>query len=186
LGGLGIEVLPLPELTVAGVAQFDPEQVSFEASFRPVHWLLLAAGATWKRWSRFGNPIEYTAVPEGYPPQPVPDFDDTWTVRIGGEMELCAGPVHFEPRLGLSFEPTPTGEQKDFHNYLDNDRVITAVGLGVEWESIHLGLALQWQHLLDRRHDKSGYDGWQDMPGESELKHGGDIVFWAIELGAEL
>ena len=189
LGGLDIEILPIPTLEVSGTAQYDPEQLWLEVSVRPTEWLLAAGGFTWKRWSGYGNPIGYTATPTGWPEQPAPGFEDTWTLRAGSEASIDIGPVRLLPRIGVAWEPTPVPEQTGFHNYLDNDRVISGTGLGLRWEFLRVDVALQWHHLLprtDRKRTAEAGVALMDNPGFPALRHTGDIVFFGLELGAEL
>ena len=185
LSGLDVEVLPIPILAVDGTAQFDPEQVWLELSGRPHPQLLLASTLTWKRWSTFDNPIVYTTERPGDLPQPAPDFNDTTVLRFGAEVDLSAGPVALKPRLGVAWEPTPTPPQTGFHNYLDNDRVIAGVGLGVGWEFLRLDLAVQVHHLLPRRATKE--EGLSpEHPGWPSISHEGEIVYFGAELGVSL
>src|SRR5690606_34678964 len=121
--------IPVPLLDVAGVAQYDPRQVALDVAFI---WegTLVGAGATWKNWSAFENPIVYTAVPEDYPEQPEPGFSDTFNVRVGGEHRFDLGTDWWiTPRGGFTWEPSPVPEQNGMHNYLDNDRFVFALGL---------------------------------------------------------
>ena len=180
--------LPVPELEIQGTAQYDPEQVHMELSGRPVPALLLAAAVRWKRWSQFDNPIVYTATPEGYPEQPAPGFRDTVAFRFGAEGDLCAGDWRFQPRLGVGWEPTPAPAAAGFHNYLDNDRVMSTAGLGVAYDVLRLDIALQWHHLLPRKAGKMPHllVGPNVGPGYPTIAHDGDMTFWSIELGMVL
>ena len=185
LGALDVEVLPLPTLAIEGTAQFDPEQVWVEVAGRPTPWLLTAAAVTWKRWSAYDNPIVYTAQRPGDAPQPLPGFHDTVVVRLGLEAQVEAGPVALAPRLGAAWEPTPTPAQSGFHNYLDNDRGILALGIGASWEFLRLDLALQWHHLVPRTATK-GPDTSPEHPGWPSIRHTGEIYHAGVELGVRL
>ncbi len=180
--------LPVPRLDIRGTAQYDPAQAALEVSARPAPWLLLGGGVTWKRWSAFDNPIVYTAVPEGYPPQPEPGFEDTWVARLGGEGTWQVGPVTLQPRAGLAFEPTPAPEQTGLHNQLDNDRLVTAAGLGVAWKDLRLDLALQWHALSERTSvkDDALVTDPEANPGYPSVTHDGSVLFFAVELGVRL
>lgn len=181
---LGIE-LPIPTLDIVGTAQFDPAQLTVEGSWRPLPRLLVAAGATWKRWSRFGNPIQYSAAPPDEPALPDPGFEDTWTPRLGLEADLAAGAVALRPRAGLAFEPTPAPVQRGFHNHLDNDRVISGLGLGLGFRDVTFDLAVQWQHLAPRGAVKSA-DVDAGHPGHPSIRHDGEVLLFGLELGAKL
>lgn len=157
--------LPIPTLNIRGVAQYDPEQVGFEASTEVVPGLRVAAGGTWKRWSAFPIPIEYTAVPDDFPEQPDPEFEDRTDWRAGAEYALAVGEVVVEPRLAWQFAPTPAPDDSP---YVDSDRHLVALGAGVRWSGLRAEVAAQWHRLVER----DGSDG--------------DILGWTLELGAEL
>jgi long-subunit fatty acid transport protein len=180
--------LPVPTLDIRGTAQFDPAQLAVEVALRPRPWLLVAANVATKRWSAFQNPIVYTAVPEDFPPQPVPAFRDIVVWRVGAEATADVGAWRLLPRLGFAWEPSPVPEQTGFHNYLDNDRVILGAGLGVRWRSLRLDVAAQWHVLRDRTDTKDPalVDDSATNPGFPSISHGGRVVLWALELGAEL
>ncbi len=180
--------LPVPELQIEGTAQYDPEQVHVEVSGRPLPELLLAAAVRWKRWSAFDNPIVYTATPEGYPEQPQPGFHDTVGFRFGAEGDLVVGDWGFLPRLGVAWDPTPAPAAAGFHNYLDNDRVISSVGLGVAFDVLRLDVAFQWHHLMARSAGKMPHllVGPNVGPGYPTISHDGEMTFWSIELGMVL
>ncbi len=170
--------LPVPTLEINGVAQYDPEQVGFEASGELTPGVRVAAGGTWKRWSAYPNPIEYTAVPDDFPEQPDPDFDDTFEWRVGVEWTLEVDTVVVEPRLGWQLTPSPAPAQSGLHSYLDNDRQEIAFGAGVRWEGLRAELAGQWHHLVERSHTKT--------EGDVEITHKGDVLGFSFELGVDL
>lgn len=185
LGGLDVEILPLPTLDISGTAQYDPEQLSIEVSGSPVPRLLLAAGFTWKRWSAFDNPIVYTTTTPETEPQPHPGFQDTFTGRLGAEWTADLEPVELSSRLGFAFEPTPTPSQTGFHNYLDNDRAIVGVGLGVTWRMLTVDIGAQWHHLVPARAVKEdpitdGHPGWP------VITHHGEVVVLSTEVSVNL
>jgi len=171
--------LPIPKLDITGVAQFDPRQVAFELSGQPpgAEALTVAAGATWKQWSRYPNPIVFTAIRPGDPPQPAPGFADTIVPRVGAEAVVQAGELTLKPRLGYAYEPSPVPPQVGFHDYLDNTRHVAGGGLGLAWRQLRLDLAVQWHHLMGRVEHKAD---------DTTLKHVGDIVAWGAELGVVL
>lgn len=176
--------LPVPPLNITGVAQYDPRQIAFELSGRPPGMpVIVAGGATWKQWSRFPNPIVFTAVRPGDAPQPLPGFGDTWVVRLGAEGRFdgsSEGGLTFSPRVGYAFERSPVPPQQGFHNFVDNDRHLAALGLGLAWQSLRFDLGGQWHHLvLQTEHKASG----GPVP---TYKHGGDILAWGLELGVHL
>jgi len=178
--------IPLPEITVRGTAQYDPAEVALEVAGRPLDWATISLGVTYERWSTFPQPIAYAAVPDGTPPQPPPGFDDTVSFKLGLEGELPLAPdVRLSPRAGFHYAPTPVPAQTGFHNHLDSDRMVLALGLGLRWGRVRLDLAGQLHDLAQRTTDK--IEGTPaDNPGFPSITGTGHILFGAIELGVEL
>ncbi len=181
--------LPVPTLQVEGVAQYDPAALGYELSWQP-DGLRVAVGGAWSRWSAYPAPIVYTAVPEDFPSQPAPGFDDVIEWRAGVEWTPRLDPLAFAARLGYRFAPTPAPEQRGLHSLLDSDRHTLALGGGVRWAGLRLDLALQWHRLVERSHVKdadaitaAGYD-----PAEQAERHAhhGQIIGGMVELGVDL
>lgn len=196
--------LPVPTLEIAGTAQYDPQQVTGAASVQAHERLTVDAAVTWKDWSRFPNPIRYTAVPDGYPEQPAPGFSDTVVLRLGAETSVPLGDVSLYPRAGFAWEPTPVPEQRGLHNYLDADRTVPSLGIGAAWGPATLDIAGQLHLYRSRTHAKDACvqtdDGVWITPLEEGaniattypdgnpgcpdgVRHGGRISVFAIELG---
>lgn len=198
--------IPIPRLDLVGTAQYDPRQASVEVSVVPVDGLRIAAGATWKQWSGFESPIVYTAVPDNLPTelcpqkvvgaaegqvgclQPAPEFSDIVVPRVGAEWTVPWGAWEVVPRAGVAWEPSPVPEQDGDQNYLDNDRLILAAGLGVRYDDISVRVAGQWQHLFERTDRKNGalLADSASNPGYPSITHSGEVFYWGIELGLEL
>lgn len=198
--------IPIPRLDLVGTAQYDPRQISAEVSVAPTQGVRLALAATWKQWSLYENPIVYTAVPDTLPTelcpqkvvgaqegqigciQPPPEFDDIVVPRLGVEWVLGFGAWEVIPRAGLAYEPSPVPEQDGDQNYLDNDRLIVAAGLGVRYDDISVRFAGQWQHLFERtdRKNPSLLANPDTNAGYPEITHSGEVFFWGVELGLEL
>lgn len=157
--------LELPELNIAGMAQYDPEQVDAELAWLIGAWQL-AGAVRYRRWSAFPGFLEQTFdCPESEPicgakaPAP-PNFSDTWALRAGvAKVSVLAPAASSELRLGLGYEPTPVPEQTGTANRWDNSRVVASAGYGVKvvWGGVPLAfeLALQQQWLVERTHVKS-------------------------------
>jgi long-chain fatty acid transport protein len=195
--------IPVPVLDISGTAQYDPAQISGSAWGRPVPWLHLEVGFTHKRWSRFVNPIVYTAVPDEFPEQPKPGFSDTVVWRIGVEGILAHREWDLRPRAGFSFEPSPSPEQRGLHNYLDSDRAIPSLGFGFRRGVLTVDAAWQMHLLSNRSHTKAGCvendEGGLDIPAEEgmrvpptypgtnpgcpDVNHGGTIQLMNVQLG---
>jgi long-chain fatty acid transport protein len=177
--------IPIPNLTVHGIAQYDPAELSFEVAVTPVEAVAISAGITWERWSTYPLPIAYAAVPAGTPPQPLPDFNDTWAMKLGVEGTLAIGDLTLRPRAGFAFEPSPTPEQVGFHNHLDGDRMILGVGLGLRWGQFRLDLAGQVHDVAE--HTSTKVEGTPTTNlGAPSITSTGHILFGSIELGVEL
>ena len=167
---------------------------------------MVAVGVTWKQWSRFRNPIVYTAVPESLPTelcpqkvegavegqtgcrQPDPDFSDIFVPRVGVEYTLPLGDWQVVPRAGFAYEPSPVPSQTGDQNYLDNERMIFAAGVGVRYDDLTLRVVGQWHRLAERTHrkDSSRIANSETYPGFPSITHRGDVLFWGLELGLAL
>lgn len=186
--------LPVPTLDISGTAQFDPAQATFEVSGRPPLGdvdLLVAAGVTWKDWSAFPVPVVFTAVPPDDPAQPPPGFEDTFVWRVGAEYTLPLEAATLLPRAGYAYEPTPAPEQRGFHNLLDADRHVVAVGLGLRRGPLRVDVAGQWHRMVDRIHRKDAarlepFGAPEANAGFPVVRHGGDLWAVSVELGLEL
>jgi len=181
--------IPLPRLDVSGTAQYDPAELALGVGVRPAPWLLAAVSGVWQRWSEFPLPVGYTAVPEGTPPQPPPDFHDTVSVRLGFEGRFDLDPdVTLLPRLGVSLEPTPVPEQTGFHNHLDSTRVVLTLGAGLAVGPLRVDLAGQ-VHVLGERTSTKDPALVQDPdanPGAPEITGSGTVFVGGLQLGLEL
>jgi long-chain fatty acid transport protein len=137
--------LTLPTLRIAGVAQYDPMQAAVEAAFKPLRWLTIDAGVTWKHWSAFGLPTENATL--GAPAQPPPGFVDTAVPRVAAEATRRWAHWSLSGRAGYFFEPT--GARGPV--LLDADRHVLTFGAGLTWTSrlttLQLDGFVQWHHL---------------------------------------
>jgi long-chain fatty acid transport protein len=183
--------IPVPRLDISGVAQYDPRQVVFEVAGHPFEPLplRLGGGVTWKQWSRYPGAIAFTAVPDGYPAQPKPEFRDTAVWRIGAELV----PGEVIPRVGFAYEPTPVPAQRGLHNALDNDRMIFGLGLGWRPESLPLRVdaGVQMHELLERSYSKRAdrlapFGPPEENPGWPRVTHDGRLFAFGLELGIVL
>ena len=159
LGGLS-----MPELNIAGVAQYDPMQVQVELGRQWERWEV-SLGATFKRWSAFDG--WEGATVHCHPDHPdcaalVPDpieFHDTVVPRIGAEHTLAlTSAARGHLRAGYFFEPSPLRAQTDESNLWDHYRHALTCGYGVELSrpiELRLDLAYQLHALVPRTHRKS-------------------------------
>lgn len=108
-----LSTLNIPLFNIAGLAQYDPAQLAFEAA-RESNGLVLALGVTWKRWSAYPGPSEATILcPSDEPdcgalrPSSI-DYSDTLAMHAGVEQsaELSRTLVG-RVRGGAFFEDSP-------------------------------------------------------------------------------
>ena len=174
--------IEIPQLNVAGIAQYDPLQLSLESTFSLASGLIVSTGVTYKRWSRFENPIENTT--DAMPEQDPPLFRDIFIPRIGAEYQQHLDWVDLVYRLGGFYEPTPVPEQIGNNNYLDSDRVGLGLGTGIVWEGIHFDWALAVQFMAERRHTKTPSEVRDpENIGLPFIDHRGFIVSSSFEMG---
>jgi long-chain fatty acid transport protein len=102
----------LPVFNIAGVAQYDPEELAIEVAHVRAGWTL-AAGITWKHWSAYPGVFEPTILCPADTncnalTPPVIAYSDTIVPRVGAER-LFALPRHVavRARAGFFLEPTP-------------------------------------------------------------------------------
>ena len=142
--------LQLPTLRIAGVAQYDPMQAAVEGAFRPLRWLTIDVGVTWKHWSAFGLPTENATL--GAPPLPAPGFVDTAVPRVAAEATKRWRQLALQGRIGYFFEPSPARGPV----LLDADRNVLTGGAGLTWTSRYTTLQLdgfvQWHHADANAH----------------------------------
>lgn len=180
--------LPIPDLAISGTAQFDPRQLIGAASGRIFSSWVGSLSIGWENWSRYRNPIVYTAVPEGFPAQPEPGFRDTVTLRVGAEYSLEYDEFSIIPRAGFGISPSPVPEQTGLHNYLDSTRLIFAGGGGLRYGGLRIDAGIQAQYLPDRVETKdASITVPEDLAGRARtVRHSGVVLATAIEVGVEL
>jgi long-chain fatty acid transport protein len=105
--------LNIPVLNIAGLAQYDPAELTFEAA-RQDGPLTVAVGATFKRWSSYPGPLEPTISCSSTDPgcsalvPPSITYKNTWVPRVGGEYAIEASKsLQLLVRAGAFYEPSP-------------------------------------------------------------------------------
>ena len=101
-----------------------PEEVTFGVAAFPTPELDLSVDLSWSRWSEF-------RTIHGYVPDPA--FSDTFSVRAGAEWR--AHPF-LAVRGGYAFEPSPVPEQTGLDNFVDADRHVIGLGVGLDFEQL--------------------------------------------------
>jgi hypothetical protein len=178
LGGL-----VMPELNIAGVAQYDPMQLQAEIGRRWEHWEV-SLGATYKRWSAFhgweGATVHCRQDEPGCDalvPAPIA-FSDTLVPRVGAEARLAlSSDATGYARTGYFFEPSSLPAQTGEHNLWDHHRHALTLGYGVELEqplALRLDLFYQLHWLVSRTHRKAQTVD-RSNPGYPEVTTSGTI-----------
>ena len=125
--------LPIPELNISGVAQYDPLQLQLDGAWQHRGWTI-ALGLTGKRWSDWPGPAEATTPTSPSPPPP--DFSDTLVPRAGVEHRWeFDDSMRVAVRGGYFFEPSPAPTATPDRRYLDNDRHAVSAGLSLSAEA---------------------------------------------------
>jgi hypothetical protein len=172
-------ILPvtLPELRIAGVAQYDPLIGVVEGAWQKGAFLW-SAQLGWEHWSAFPTPTQNPVA--GMKPQEPPGFHDTVVPRVSVEWTKPIGDFDVSLRggtwLALTPAPVETGQQA----LLDNTRQIFTLGVGLATSRttfpIHLDAWFQTHILFPR-----------DTPRPMETIHtSGTIVVGGIMLGVDL
>jgi long-chain fatty acid transport protein len=120
--------IPLPPLHVAGVAQYDPEQLQVEGAWQQRGWTV-ALGLTAKRWSAYPGPSVATTPTSPSPPSP--EFADTLVPRVAVERRwTLPTEADVSVRGGYFFEASPAPRAVPARQYFDNDRHAFTLGVG--------------------------------------------------------
>lgn len=176
--------LTLPEIAIAGTAQYDPLTVAAEAAWRVLPSLTLTGHLAWHRWSAFPRPTRNPV--EGNPPQPDLGFRDIVVPRAAVEYRRPALGGEVTTRAGYAFHLSPAPEQRGRELLLDNHRHQLALGLGVAWPGralpLHVDGWVQVHHLVHRRHDRD-----PAVPGDQRsFATAGDLVVGGVTVGVDL
>lgn len=169
----------LPELRIAGVAQYDPLTVAAEVAWRPRQRVLVSGQLAWERWSAFPLPTRNSIDnPVAMPPQEPPDFHDTVVPRAAVEWRTPHGVADLALRGGYFFAWSPAPEMKGQQALLDNDRHVLSVGLGLSTARskmpLHLDAWFQLHQLVARTHDRP--DTQSDVSTSGRIFVGGLVV----------
>lgn len=185
------EVLPvtLPEIHIAGAAQYDPLTVAAEAAWRWKPTTVLTGHLAWAHWSGFPLPTKNPVT--ATPPQEAPGFHDTAIPRVAIEHTRRALGGTFTARGGYAFLWSPAPEQTGRQSLLDNHRHMLAGGIGLDWPErlvpLHVDAWVQLHVLQPRSHTK---DAGRFLPEETPpfdvMDTGGRIVVGGLTVGVDL
>lgn len=138
---------PIQQLSTVVVA-YSPDQYAIGGNWRSGN-LMVTADLLWSVWFNYINH-------QGETPR---TFDNTLSVRAGGEYKT-SGDVLF--RFGLGWEPSPVPEQTGRTNFVDNDRLVAAIGAGHSIELLGRPVTVSWyvqlHHLFTQEVDKQRLD----------------------------
>jgi long-subunit fatty acid transport protein len=176
--------LTLPEIAIAGTAQYDPLTVAAEAAWRLLPSLTLTGHLAWHRWSAFPRPTRNPV--EGNPPQPDLGFRDIVVPRAAVEYRRPALGGEVTTRAGYAFHLSPAPEQRGRELLLDNHRHQLGLGLGLAWPGralpLHVDGWVQVHHLVHRRHERD-----PAVPGDQRsFATAGDLVVGGVTVGVDL
>jgi long-chain fatty acid transport protein len=151
-------VLPvtLPELRIAGVAQFDPLIAVAEAAWRLGPAILVVGGVAFEHWGAYPPPTENVLV--GGTPSPSPGFHDTFVPRVAVEIGVASGVAL---RAGYELVPTPA---PDASTFVDDTRHVVTLGAGLAAPPLHVD-AFGQLHLLVGREDAGVASGGRVFAG---------------------
>jgi long-chain fatty acid transport protein len=177
---LGDEIpVPLPEIQLAGIAQYDPMVLTAEAAWYARPMLTVTGGLAWQRWSAFPTPSE-NPVTAGMA-VPSPGFSDTVVPRIAVEWKRYAAANHtFTARAGYAFRMSPAPDTDAEHSLVDNHRHVVSAGAGYLIPTgdipMRVDAWVQFHHLVSRTNE---------LP-DTTIESAGRIVAGGITLGFDI
>lgn len=200
---MGLPIMT-PEITMTATPQWDPHQVSLEASWLPREDIRLVANLTWRHWSAYEGPIGRTSASSN--PPPVPSFRDTVGTRLAVEYTPDTTGYELSVRGGVGFEPSPAPKgrlvpQLDANGsvvvdendipavtpmrLLDGHRVLASTGIGARFDvgrdiGLRLDAAFSTQFSVQRTHRVP-----LGAPEEPWLTTRGVVLYGAITTGIE-
>lgn len=142
---------------------FAPMEIAMGVAGEPLDELVLSADVVWSNWSD-----HFTIHHE----RPVPRWHDVWNVRAGLEWNVRRV---LDVRAGYAFEPSPVPPQTAESSFLDADRHVLALGLGVDlerlvtWFPARADVHARWHVLGEQTVAKDAAslpDGDSEAPGK--------------------
>jgi long-subunit fatty acid transport protein len=179
--------LTLPEIRIAGNAQYDPLTVAAEVAWQ---WndLAVMGQLAWQRWSAYPLPTKNPVM--ATPAQQPAGFHDTVVPRVGAEWVRQGAGTRLAARLGYAFLWSPAPEMTGQQSLLDNHRHLFGVGFGAALTGrypLRIDLYVQLHQLMARRHVK---DAALQPPGEpvpfDAITTRGRILVGGLAMGIDL
>lgn len=180
--------ITLPDIRIAGTAQYDPLSIAGEVAWRWRDDLTLVGQLAYQRWSAFPLPTENPV--EGTPEQQRPGFGDRPVPRLAAEWTRQVGSARLAGRAGYAFLWSPAPEMKGQQSLLDNHRHVLGLGFGLALDGtvpLHVDVFAQIHHLMPRRHVK---EEALQQPGEmaafDAISTSGNILVAGAAIGIDL
>ena len=179
----------LPDLAIAGNAQYDPGMVALGAMFRLRPGLVLFGDLEYRRWSQFPSPTENPVVLN--PAPDAPGFRDTVVPRIAVEATHALdalGGTTLHGRAGYAFHLSPAPEMDGPISLIDNHRHVVGLGAGVSFSPggvpLHIDLWSQLHQLQARTHEKDPTK-FDEPPEQMTIRASGRVVAGGLTLGLD-
>jgi long-chain fatty acid transport protein len=198
--------LNIPVLNIAGIAQYDPAEVAFEAAY-DTKAFTVALGATYKDWSAYPGPLEPTITCKASMPMcgalvpPVVPFSNTIVPRLGVERTLpLSEHTRIHLRAGYAFEPSPSPSatpssqaySTTLHalvsvptRYFDASRNIFALGSGIEIPPFSLDAFGQVHVLVPRTVTLTPAPDETSGTSTSAAQLGGTVLMAGMTVGVK-
>lgn len=205
LDGTRLTSLAIPVFNIAGLAQYDPAALALEAAYDRSPWLL-AAGATYKRWSDYPGPLEPTilcpttdATCGALKPAPTA-YHDTVAVHLGADRAVVVtSSLIAHLRAGYFLEPSPLPDSLGASHaydprfktaiaiptrYFDATRHALTVGAGLDLSPFTLDIYGQL-HLLEPRTMTLSPAPGGGPSTSSQASVGGDVLVAGMLVGVK-
>lgn len=173
--------LPLPDLKLRGVGQYEPRHASFGGEWAISPMWRLFAEVTYLGWGSYPRPAE-TLTPETLSPLPAPNFSDTVLPRLGidATFRLGQGTTFRDSkvvvRTGYAFVQSPAPDAPAQQAILDNDRHVVGVGLGLSTyvgdNRLWIDVWAQMHEMTERLHPRLG----ESFVSDGRIRVGGLMV----------
>ena len=127
-------------ITLPTTSFFTPREATLGIAYDFTDNFTASFDLGWENWSKYHAQVPHVTFAASVsvlelgtglyvPPE---DFDDIWIPRIGGEYRYTSSPEFtWSFRGGYAYERSPAPEQTGISNYLDNDRHVFSLGLGI-------------------------------------------------------
>ncbi len=195
------------DVTLPTVDKFTPREGTIGIAYDFTDKFTLSFDLGFEDWSEYHSPVPHFSFDASLLGTtlgaaldvPREGFHDTWVPRIGGEYRYTSSPEFtWAFRAGYAYEPSPAPMQTGVSNYIDNDRHLFSLGLGVTAGGKYfenpmiIDIFLQEHYLKERKNDKDPLQlqdddltlpGFQsNNPGYPSSVSSGDVLSTGITL----